>query len=100
MTINKNVKIIIICVLVFAIWAGLAVYRTIGENPDWFEEKKLEEAVEEIKEEINTTDKQEFTYALAWSKYGNNWVCVNIAGDVEIVLDEEYIEELKELIKE
>ena len=92
MTINKNVKIIIICVLVFAIWAGLAVYRTIGENPDWFEEKKLEEAVEEIKEEINTTDKQEFTYALAWSKYGNNWVCVNIAGDVEIVLDEEYIE--------
>ena len=92
MTRNKDVKIIIICVLVFAIWAGLAVYRTIGENPDWFEEKKLEEAVEEIKEEINTTDKQEFTYALAWSKYGNNWVCVNIAGDVEIVLDEEYIE--------
>ena len=93
MTINKNVKIIIICVLVFAIWAGLAVYRTVGENPDWFESKTVaEENDEEIREEIKTSDKKEFTYALAWSKYGDNWVCVNIAGNVEIVLDEEYTE--------
>lgn len=93
MAINKNIRRIIICVLVFAIWAGLSVYRTIGENPDWFEDKKIaEESGEDIKEEIKTTDKKEFTYALAWSKYGNNWVCVNIAGDVEIVLNEEYTE--------
>lgn len=90
--INKNVKTIIVCVLVFAIWAGLALYRTIGENPEWFEAKVIEEDGQEIKEEIKTTNKKEFTYALSWSKYGDKWVCVNIAGDVEIMLDEEYTE--------
>lgn len=93
MAIDKNkIKTIAICVIVFAIWAGLSVYRTLERNPDWFEKNgvALEEATE--REEIKTSNKGEFTYAIAWSKYNDNWVCTNIDGYAEIVLDKEYVE--------
>ena len=91
--INKNVKTIIICILIFAIWTGLSFYRTLSRNMNWFDttDTVASEAILE-KEEIKTTDKKEFTYALSWSKNGNNWVCVNIDGLAEIVLDEQYTE--------
>lgn len=88
---NNKVKTIIICVLLFVIWAGLSVYRTLGRNMDWFEQVNVVEEAS-AREEIKTTDKGEFTYALAWSKYGDNWVCVNIDGYAEIVLDKGYTE--------
>lgn len=88
---SEKVKTIIICVLVFVIWAGLSLYRTLSRNMDWFDKTVAEEQIVE-KEEIQTTDKGEFTYALAWSKCGDNWVCVNIDGYAEIVLPEEYVE--------
>ena len=76
---NNKIKTIIICVLLFVIWAGLSLYRTLGRNMDWFESTTVVEEAS-AREEIKTTDKGEFTYALAWSKYGDNWVCVNIDG--------------------
>jgi len=88
---SEKIKTIIICVLVFVIWAGLSLYRTLSRNMDWFDKTVVEEQTVE-KEEIQTTDKGEFTYALAWSKCGDNWVCINIDGYAEIVLPEEYVE--------
>lgn len=91
MKLNKNIRTIIIIVVVFFIWAGLSLYRTISKNPEWFEAKSIASDEGNVeREEIETTDKKEFTYALSWSKYGNRWVCVNIAGNAEIVLGEEY----------
>ena len=89
---NNKIKTIIICVLVFVIWAGLSLYRTLNRNMDWFEPQVSAEEEQEKREEIDTTEKSEFTYALAWSKYGDNWVCVNIDGYAEIVLDKQYTE--------
>lgn len=90
---NNKIKVIIICVLVFVIWAGLSLYRTLNRNMNWFDKPNLEAIEkEEQREEIKTTDKGQYTYALAWSKYGDNWVCVNIDGYAEIVLDKEYVE--------
>lgn len=90
---NSQIKVIIICVIVFTIWAGLSFYRTISRNMDWFD-TTVEVSAEDIieREEIKTTDKGEFTYALAWSKCGDNWVCTNIDGFAEIVLDKQYTE--------
>lgn len=91
--INKNVKVIIICVVLFSIWAGLSFYRTLSRNMDWFETTEVVSSDKVVeREEIKTTNKNEFTYALSWSKSGNNWVCVNIDGLAEIVLDEQYTE--------
>lgn len=91
--ISKNLKLIIICVLLVVIWAGLSFYRTLSRNMDWFEttEVAVSEGIAE-KEEIETTEKREYTYALSWSKNGDNWVCVNIDGLAEIVLDKQYTE--------
>lgn len=91
--IDKNLKVIIIVLIIFLIWSISAFFITISRNQDWFNntEPVVSESVVE-KEEIETTNKNEFTYALAWSKYGNNWVCVNIDGRAEIVLDEQYTE--------
>lgn len=90
----NKIKTIIICVTIFIIWSGLSFYRTISRNMNWFADKTLEASAEEVieREEINTTDKGEFTYALSWSKNGENWVCVNIDGFAEIVLDKQYTE--------
>lgn len=91
--INFSVKIIILVVTIFVIWASFAFYRTLSKNKNWFENTEL--AVSEIideHEEIKTDNKREFTYALSWSKWGNNWVCVNIDGRAEIILDEQYTE--------
>lgn len=91
--INNNVKFIIILIILFLVWFGLAFCRTLSRNKNWFDSTELTSAEEvEEKEEIKTTEKKEFTYALAWSKCGNNWVCVNIDGTAEIVLDEQYTE--------
>jgi hypothetical protein len=60
---------------------------------NWFD-KTVEVSTEKTteREEITTTDKGEYTYALAWSKNGDNWVCTNIDGYAEIVLDKQYTE--------
>lgn len=92
--INKNLKIAIIIILVLIVWAALAFYRTLSRNMNWFDEK-IEPVVAEVApetEEIKTTNKQEFTYALSWSKWNDNWVCVNIDGIAEIVLDKQFTE--------
>lgn len=90
---NNQVKIIIICVVIFTLWAGMSFYRTISRNMNWFD-TTVEVSAEDIieREEIKTTNKGEFTYALAWSKCGENWVCTNIDGFAEIVLDKQYTE--------
>lgn len=91
--INRNVKVIIICVVALSIWAGLSFYRTLSRNMNWFETTEVVSSDKVVeREEIKTTNKNEFTYALSWSKSGNNWVCVNIDGLAEIVLDEQYTE--------
>lgn len=87
---NKNLKTALICLLIFIIWAGLSLYRTLGRNQEWFAPKE-EVAVPEIEMEyLETTDEKEFFYATAWCKAGNNWVLTNIDGYAEIVLDENY----------
>ena len=91
--INKNIRTIIICMVVFTIWAGLSFYRTLSRNMNWFD--KTEVVVSETvveREDIKTTNKKEFTYALSWSKSGENWVCINIDGLAEIILPKEYVE--------
>jgi len=91
--INKNLTIIIILIILFIAWTVFAFYRTLSRNMNWFEEVQpvvSETTVE--REDIQTTDKKEFTYALSWSKSGDNWVCVNIDGLAEIVLDKQYTE--------
>ena len=89
---NKTIKIVIISLLVFIIWFGLALFRTLEKNPEWFttKEEKSESLIE--RENINTTEKKEFSYALAWSKFGENWVLSNIDGYAEIVLDKNFID--------
>ena len=87
---SKNFRTVIICILVFAIWSGLSLYRTLGRNQDWFLPKGEEVAPEIERVDLETTDKKEFNYATAWSKAGNNWVLINIDGYAEIVLDENY----------
>lgn len=87
--ISRNAKIYITCFIAFVIWAILAIYRTTNANPDWFDivtEASGEASTEATREEIETTEKKEYNYGLAWSKYGDNWVCVNIDGYAEIVL--------------
>ena len=89
---NEKLKTAVICLLVFLVWAGLSVYRTLGRNKDWFKPKE-EIAQPEVQiDNLETTDKHEFSYATAWCKYGNNWVLINIDGLAEIVLDENYKE--------
>ena len=89
---NKKIKTALICLLVFIIWAGLSVYRTLGRNKDWFEPKKEDEVSEEVKEFVDTTDERDFLYATAWCKSGNNWLLINIDGKADIVLNENYTE--------
>ena len=89
---NKKIKTVFICLLVFIVWAGLSVYRTLGRNKDWFEPKKEIAEPEKVKEVLETTDEHEFLYATAWCKSGNNWLLINIDGLAEIVLDENYTE--------
>lgn len=89
---NKNVKTIIICLVVFVIWAGLSVYRTLGRNQDWFEAKAEAPGPEVIREDYETTDEHEFSYATAWCKIGDSWALINIDGLAEIVLDKNYVE--------
>ena len=89
---NKKIRTVIICFLVFFIWFGLSVYRTLGRNKDWFEPKNevQEQAVQ--REDLETTNECEFSYATAWCKSGNNWALINIDGLAEIVLNENYTE--------
>ena len=89
---NKKIKTAVICLLVFIIWAGLSLYRTLGRNMDWFEPKKEMAVPEKERENLDTTDEGEFLYATAWCKTGNNWALINIDGCAEIVLDENYTE--------
>ena len=89
---NKKIKTALICLLVFIVWAGLSVYRTLGRNKDWFEPKKEDEVSEEVKEFVDTTDERDFLYATAWCKSGNNWLLINIDGKADIVLNENYTE--------
>ena len=90
---SKKIRIILIFSLLFIIWVISAFYITIHRNPNWFSETEPVSAeVSKQVKEIETTDKNEFTYALSWSKYGDNWVCVNIDGNVEIKLDKRFVE--------
>ena len=89
---NKNLKTALICLLVFIIWAGLSLYRTLGRNQDWFESKAEAPVAEVEREYFETTDEHEFNYATAWCKSGENWLLVNIDGLAEIVLGENYVE--------
>lgn len=89
---NKNFKTAIICTLVFIVWAGLSVYRTLGKNQDWFVPKEEIAGPEIIREDLTTTDEHEFNYAVAWCKTGDNWALINIDGLAEIVLDKNYVE--------
>lgn len=88
---SKKIKSIIICVIVFFVWASFALYRTINQNPEWFDKHEFAEEKKQ-REIVETTNKGEFTYALAWAKSGNNWLCINIDGYAEIVLSDEYVE--------
>lgn len=89
-----KIKTVIICLLVFILWAGLSLYRTLNINKDWFENKEeiAPEAQPEIKHYENITDRNEFNYATAWCKSGENWLLINIDGYAEIVLDKNYVE--------
>ena len=89
---NKNVKSLLICIVVFVIWAGLSIYRTLGRNADWFETKTAVGEPEVVREDLDTTDENEFSYAVAWCKTGDNWALINIDGLAEIVLDKNYVE--------
>lgn len=87
---NKNFKKAFICLIVFIVWAGLSLYRTIERNKVWFK-PKIEAPVAEVeRENLGTTDEHEFSYATAWCKSGDNWILINIDGLAEIILDENY----------
>lgn len=47
---NNKIKTVIICVLVFVIWAGLSLYRTLNRNMDWFDKQDLVATENEEKE--------------------------------------------------
>ena len=89
---NKNVRIAIVCLLIFFIWAGLSIYRTLERNKDWFEPKTETAGPEIEREYLTITNRHEFNYATAWCKSGDNWVLINIDGLAEIVLDKNYVE--------
>lgn len=89
---NKNIKTAFICLIIFVLWAGLSLYRTLGRNKDWFETKEEGSSSLVEKEFLDTTDEHEFNYATAWCKTGENWALINIDGLAEIVLDKNYVE--------
>lgn len=88
---NKKLRVTIICFLVFIIWFVISLCRTLERNQDWFKPKE-EVAIEYERETLQTTDKREFFYATAWCKTENNWAMINIDGNAEILLDENYVE--------
>lgn len=89
---NKKFRTVFICFLIFIIWFGLSLYRTLEKNQDWFK-SRVEEPVAEVKiENFETIEEHEFNYATAWCKAENNWLLINIDGLAEIVLDDNYVE--------
>ena len=115
---KSKFKIFLIILIILALLVG-GIYLIFKDDIDNFFDKKeeseemqedVEEAMNEIAENmlenettenttetqpaktLVTTDKQEFSNDLAWSKVDNQWVCINSEGKLVFRLPAEYTE--------
>ena len=118
---KSKLKIFFIIIVILAILLGLSYLLFKDEIDEYFENKEeSEEMQEDVEEAMNesaenivenetienttetqptktlvTTNKQEFSNDLAWSKIENQWVCINSEGKLVFRLPVEYTEVTK-----